>query len=153
MPQTAFAVIVTAAIILLHSYAIFCDVNFWPFTSYPMYSHDWSADNIISYRARLAYGDGSSAWWEPLHYKDKQELSIRFGILVRTCQSSEEFGERARSVIRSYIMPDLLARDLGARLPLHIWILQRKARIDGDELVIGDSVLYRVDMITPGQAV
>jgi hypothetical protein len=123
------------------------NVYAWPFTSYPMFSRNVSAGDVIIYRAQVECSNGVRAWWEPQHSKDKEQLSRRFAWAFLVSKDRDELLERSRQIIAIYI-----ARDLGSggytdlEFPVKIRILQRRIKIYGTDISISERLVYLATM-------
>jgi hypothetical protein len=120
----------------------------WPFTSYPMFSANISPGDVTIFRAQLKYSNGVHVWWEPRHYKDKEQLSHVFAKALLNSKNREEFLERSRQIIVRYI-----ARDLGSdgdaklEFPVKITILRRQIRICDKNISISEQLVYMTTIL------
>jgi hypothetical protein len=135
-------IIASMSILACHVYSALGNVDAWPLSSYPMYSQNMRPESTVVYRAQLEYSGGACGWWEPTHYKDKEEFSIQFKRIALNSENASEFFPRASKVVTELIVHDLLSGGMiAAGYPCRIRVLRRTAEVGLRSLKVSETVV------------
>jgi hypothetical protein len=138
--------IVAVGVLGCQAFSTLRGVYAWPFTSYPMYSSNLTAATVAIYRAQLEDRRGHLSWWEPSHRKDKEELSLQFALVLRTCNSQEAFRRGALDVITRFVVHNLDSDYQGPEedFPVRIRIVLRRILLQAGQPSIRDDTICRI---------